>query len=66
MKKRKQIKSRKRNRKSDQAENRCLNKKCGYEWKQLSGPKVQCPLCGNLWVKWIDYIEWRERHPTKH
>jgi DNA-directed RNA polymerase subunit RPC12/RpoP len=31
---------------------KCL--KCGYEW--TTTPKlVECPKCGHLYVKWVDY-----------
>lgn len=36
---------------------KCL--KCGYEWKGKPGP-VECPKCYHLYVKWVNYEEWRK------
>jgi len=33
---------------------RCLS----HEWEGKPGP-VECPECGHLYVKWINYEEWR-------
>lgn len=35
----------------------CL--KCKYEWVDFPGP-TQCPNCGYLYVKWINYNELRK------
>ncbi len=35
------------------AEYKCLN--CGHEWKEtLKGP-TECPLCGHLYIRWLNY-----------
>jgi hypothetical protein len=39
------------------AEFRCL--KCGFEWKDKPGP-TECRVCGHLYVKWVNYEEWRK------
>lgn len=31
---------------------RCL--RCSHEWEGKPGP-VECPRCGHLYVKWINY-----------
>jgi len=36
---------------------RCL--RCDYEYWTIPGP-TECPECGNLWVKWVNYEEWRK------
>jgi len=33
----------------------CLS--CGYKWDSKPGP-TQCPKCGHLYVKWLNYKEW--------
>lgn len=35
---------------------RCLS--CGKEWGGWIGP-TECPYCGHLYVKWLDYPEAR-------
>lgn len=46
---------------------KCL--KCGYEWDSNPGP-TQCPKCGHLYVKWVNYEEmrkmWDEREKNKN
>jgi rubrerythrin len=34
--------------------------KCGYEYESHPGP-TQCPRCQNLYVKWVNYDEWRNK-----
>ena len=36
---------------------KCL--RCNCRWKSEPGP-TQCPACGHLYVKWINYEEMRE------
>ena len=43
-------------------EYKCL--KCGYEWSGKPGP-TQCLLCNHLYVKWVNYEQWRKIHPEK-
>lgn len=38
---------------------RCL--KCGFIWKDYPGP-TECPNCNHLYVKWVNFEEWREEH----
>lgn len=41
------------------ADNQCLA--CGQRWKAITGP-TQCPSCGHLYVKWLDFEEkWEQR-----
>ena len=41
---------------------KCL--KCGHDWKDMTGP-TQCPVCGHLYVKWVNYEQlakgWRNK-----
>ena len=37
------------------AKNLCL--KCKYEWEDRPGPHTKCPVCGHLYVKWLNYEE---------
>lgn len=37
---------------------KCL--RCNYLYFSNLGP-TQCPKCGNLYVKWENYTEWREK-----
>lgn len=39
------------------AKHRCCG--CEYEWESGPGP-TQCPRCGHLYVKWLNYEEMRE------
>lgn len=39
------------------AQFQCL--RCNYRWETKPGP-TQCPICGYLYVKWINYEELRE------
>lgn len=32
--------------------------RCGFCWKQKPA-QVTCSKCGNLYVKWVNYQEWR-------
>lgn len=32
--------------------------KCRYKWSE-NPRQVICPKCSNLYVKWINYEEWR-------
>jgi rubredoxin len=41
------------------AEFRCLE--CGYEYEEEPGP-TSCPMCEHLYVKWVNYEEWRDNH----
>ena len=41
---------------------KCL--KCGYHWEYYPGP-TQCPMCGHLYVKWINYEEMRKEWNKK-
>jgi len=36
---------------------KCL--KCNYFYEDIPGP-TQCPKCGYLYIKWLNYEEWRE------
>lgn len=36
---------------------KCL--KCDYLWFGKPGP-VTCPKCCHLYIKWINYEEWRK------
>lgn len=36
---------------------RCLD--CGYEYWTIPGP-TECPKCRHIWVKWVNYEEWRK------
>ncbi len=40
-----------------EAEFKCL--KCTLNWSSKPGP-TQCPKCGHLYVKWVNYEEWKE------
>jgi len=35
---------------------KCLG--CGHEWTGKSGES--CPACGNDYVQWINYDQWRK------
>jgi rRNA maturation endonuclease Nob1 len=39
------------------AKHRCL--RCFHYWESQPGP-TQCPICGHLYVKWLNYEEMRE------
>ena len=39
------------------AKYKCLG--CKYEWFGEPGP-VECPKCSHIWVKWVNYEEWRK------
>jgi rubrerythrin len=45
-----------------QAEHKCLN--CEFEWVSSPGP-TSCPLCGHLYVKWVNYEEWKKEQLLK-
>lgn len=45
------------------AEFRCL--KCGFEWTSEPGP-TSCFKCNHLYVKWVNYEEWRENAPEEY
>ena len=32
---------------------RCL--RCALEWSELKKGPTQCPRCGHLYVKWLNY-----------
>jgi predicted Zn-ribbon and HTH transcriptional regulator len=36
---------------------KCLG--CGYEYKAEPGP-TECPKCKHIWIKWVNYEEWRK------
>ncbi len=36
---------------------KCMNDKCGWEYKDKPGP-TQCPFCGSIYVEWVNYKEW--------
>jgi Zn finger protein HypA/HybF involved in hydrogenase expression len=36
---------------------KCLN--CNHIYKEQAGP-TECPLCGHIWIQWIDYEKWRK------
>lgn len=40
------------------AKYKCL--KCGYEYESNPCP-TQCPKCRSLYVKWVNYDEWRNK-----
>lgn len=40
------------------AKYRCL--KCGFEWSEPAGP-TQCPKCGHLYVRWLNYERLRRQ-----
>ena len=42
----------------DYAKHKCL--RCSYRWESIPGP-TQCPICGHLYVKWINYEEMRKK-----
>jgi len=42
------------------AEYRCFG--CGHEFKGMPG-LTPCPKCGHLYVKWMNYEEWRRDNP---
>ena len=46
---------------------KCL--KCGHGWKDKPGP-TQCPKCGHLFVKWVNYEMlangWRSKYKGKY
>ena len=37
----------------------CL--KCGHRWEAVHGPQ-DCPKCGHLYVKWLNYDEMRKKY----
>ena len=37
----------------------CLQ--CHYRWEGIHGP-TQCPKCGHLYVKWLNYEEMKKRN----
>lgn len=39
---------------------RCM--RCKRRWEGDPGPVV-CPQCAHVYVKWVNYEEWREEHP---
>jgi len=39
---------------------KCLG--CGYEYEDKPGPTT-CPQCKHFWIKWLNYEEWRKKHP---
>jgi len=42
------------------AKYKCI--KCLYEWEEeLKGP-TQCPKCGHLYVKWLNYEEMKKHN----
>lgn len=43
---------------SKQAKYECL--KCKHTWEDEPGP-VECPLCGHLYVSWINYEELKKK-----
>ena len=42
------------------AEFKCL--KCGHKWHNKPGP-TQCPICNYLYVRWVNYEQWRILNP---
>jgi len=32
---------------------------CGMTFEELPGPGAQCPHCGCMWVKWLNYDEFK-------
>ncbi len=38
---------------------KCL--KCGHRWWDKPGP-TQCPRCKHIWVKWVNYDQWRKEN----
>jgi predicted nucleic acid-binding Zn-ribbon protein len=46
---------------------KCL--KCGKEWEHIIAP-TQCPQCGHLYVKWVNYEQlrkiWDDREKNKN
>jgi rubrerythrin len=39
---------------------KCL--KCDYEWDQIAPSQVVCPVCNNVYVKWMNFEEWRKEN----
>ena len=33
---------------------------CGATFEEFPGPNVQCPHCGSMWVRWLDYINFKD------
>ena len=42
------------------AKYKCLG--CNYEYEGEPGP-TECPKCDHLYVKWVNYEEWRKNNP---
>ena len=42
---------------------RCL--KCNYKYEGEPGP-TQCPECKHLYIKWVNYEEWRENENSRN
>lgn len=45
------------------AEYECV--KCGLKYNSMPGPTF-CPKCGSIWVKWVNWEAWREKHKDEY
>jgi len=46
--------------KSNSCKYKCL--KCDHNWEEYKPRMVECPICGHVYVKWVNFKEWRKEN----